>query len=205
MAKYNYWSSLWLSFFIIVIFLFQSIIPTFTDLFILDTRIVLFKLWTLVTAIFLHSGLVHILYNLFGLALFGSILESIIGTKRFLKLFLIAGLIASLVSLPFYTRVLGASGAIFGIIGMLGILRPKLTIWLYGMPTPMIVALFIWAIGDVLGIFAPSGTANIAHLGGLATGIVAGFYYRPKFKEQKRKRENIHIDEDKVKEWEKSF
>lgn len=203
--KYNYWSSLWLSLIIFVIFIFQSMITNFTDLFILDTRIVLFRLWTLLTAIFLHSDMVHLLYNLFGLALFGTILEHIIGTKKFLKLFFIAGLVASLVSLPFYTRVLGASGAIFGIIGMLAILRPKLAVWLYGMPMPMIVALFVWAIGDILGILAPSGTANIAHLGGLAIGIIAGIHYRKQFAEKKRKKEHIDIDEEKVKEWEKSF
>jgi len=164
-----------------------------------------FKLWTLVTAIFLHSGLVHLLYNLFGLALFGAILEHIIGTRKFLTLFFIAGLAASLVSLPFYTRVLGASGAIFGIMGMLAILRPKMAVWVYGMPMPMFVALIIWASANFVGSFVPSGTASVAHLGGLAVGIVSGFYYRQQFKEKKRKREDIHIDEDKVREWEKSF
>jgi len=205
MSKYNYWSSLWLSGFILIIFIFQSTIPNLTDLFILDTSLVLFRLWTLVTAIFVHSGVVHLLYNLFGLALFGSILENVIGTKKLLKLFFIAGIVASLVSLPFYSRVLGASGAIFGIIGMLAILRPKLVIWLHGMPMPMFVALIIWVAIDILGIYFPSGTANIAHLGGLAVGIVAGFYYRKDFKEEKRKKEHVDIDEEKVKDWEKGF
>ena len=120
-------------------------------------------------------------------------------------LFFVSGLAASIVSLPFYTRVLGASGAVMGILGMLGILRPKLAVWLYGMPMPMIVALFVWGIGDVIGIYAPSGTANIAHLGGLGIGVIAGFYYRKQFKERKDEKEEVHIDEEKVKEWEKSF
>ena len=113
--------------------------------------------------------------------------------------------IASLISLPFYVRVLGASGAVFGILGMLGILRPKLTVWLYAMPMPMIVALIVWGIGDVIGIYAPSGTANIAHLGGLSIGLLFGFYYRKQFKEKRAKKEDVYIDEEKVKEWEKSF
>jgi len=205
MMTYNIRAALWLSFIIIIIFLLQKIIGNFTDLFILDNRQVIPKVWTLLTAIFLHSGVVHLLYNLFGLALFGSILENIIGSRKFLILFFAAGLAASLVSLPFYTRVLGASGAIFGILGMLGILRPKLTVWLYSMPMPMIVALFVWAIGDVIGIYAPSGTANIAHLGGLGIGIVAGIYYRKQFRERKDKKEDVYIDEEKVKEWERSF
>lgn len=206
--KYNIRSALWLSLIIFTIFLLQKLIPEFTDLFILDSRLVFIRSWTLVTAVFLHSGLVHLLYNLFALALFGSILEHVIGSKKFLILFFVSGLAASLASLPFYSRVLGASGAVFGVLGMLGILRPKMTVWLYSIPMPMIVALFVWAIGDIIGIYAPSGTANIAHLGGLFAGVFAGIYYRKQFSEKKNKKEdevNINIDEDKIKEWEKSF
>lgn len=205
MDNKNYWSSLWLSLIISAIFIFQQLISTFTDIFILDTDIVLTRPLTLITAVFLHSNLVHLLYNLFGLALFGIILENIIGTKKFLKLFFIAGLVASFASLPFYAQVLGASGAIFGVIGMLAVLRPKTVIWLYGMPMPMILALFVWAAIDIFGIFFPQGTANISHLAGLAAGIMAGIINYRKYKEQKPKKQNIHIDEKKVKEWEKQF
>ena len=203
--KYNIRAALWLSFVIFVIFLLQVLIEGFTDYFILDAKTALFNSYTLVTAIFLHSGIPHLFYNLFGLALFGSILEHIIGSKKFLILFFVSGLAASLVSIPFYARVLGASGAIFGILGMLGILRPKLTVWLYSMPMPMIAALFVWGAGDVLGIFVPTGTANIAHLGGLGIGVIAGLFYRRQFKLPKKRKEDLHIDEEKVKEWERSF
>lgn len=205
MPKYNYWSALWLSLAIFIIFLFQTVVSGFTDSFILDTSLALTKPWTLLTAIFLHGSVTHLLYNLFGLALFGIILEDIIGTKKFLKLFFIAGLAASLISLPFYTRVLGASGAIFGIIGMLAILRPRMVIWLYGMPMPMFIALMVWAAIDIFGIFFPSGTANIAHLAGLAAGIMFGLVNYKKYRENKPKEERINIDEKKVKEWEKEF
>ena len=203
--KRNIRAALWLSLIIFVIFLLQVFIEGFTDYFILDTRVVLFKFYTSLTAIFLHSGIPHLFYNLFGLVLFGSILEHIIGSKRFLILFFVSGLAASLISIPFYTRVLGASGAIFGILGMLGILRPKLTVWVYSMPMPMILALFVWGAGDVLGIFVPTGTANIAHLGGLGIGVIAGLFFRNHFKEKKEKKGDVHIDEKKVEEWEKSF
>ncbi|MEK6949094.1 MAG: rhomboid family intramembrane serine protease [Nanoarchaeota archaeon] len=203
--KYNIRAALWLSFVIFIIFLLQVFIEGLADYFILDTGTVSFKPYTLITAIFLHSGIPHLFYNLFGLALFGSILEHIIGSKRFLILFFIAGLAASLVSIPFYARVLGASGAIFGILGMLGILRPKLTVWVYSMPMPMILALFVWAAADMLGVFVPTDTANIAHLAGLAVGIVAGLYYKKDFAEKKIKEKEVYVDEEKVKEWEKSF
>ena len=203
--EYNIKAALWLCLIIFIVFLLQKLIPGFTDLFILDSRLVFLRIWTLLTAVFLHDGMVHLLYNLFALALFGRILEHVIGSRKFLILFFVSGLAASFASLPFYTRVLGASGAVFGILGMLGILRPKLTVWLHSIPMPMIIALFVWGIGDVIGIYAPSGTANIAHLGGLVVGVSAGICYRKQFREIKRKKEDIHIDEEKVKEWEKSF
>lgn len=203
--KHNTRTALWLCLIIFIIFLLQVFIESFTDYFILDTKVVLFNSYTLITAIFLHSGIPHLFYNLFGLALFGSILEHIIGSKRFLILFFVSGLAASLVSIPFYARVLGASGAIFGILGMLGILRPKMTVWVYSMPMPMIMALFVWGAGDVLGIFAPTGTANTAHLGGLGVGVISGLFYRKRFKEKKEEKKEAYIDEKKVKEWEKSF
>ncbi len=203
--KYNIRAALWLSLVIFIFFLFQVVIKSFTDLFILDIRLVFPRIWTLLTAIFLHSGVAHLLYNLFGLALFGSILEHIIGSRKFLILFFVSGLAASLASLPFYTRVLGASGAIFGVLGMLGILRPKLTVWVYNIPMPMIIALFVWAAGNIIGIYAPTVTANIAHLGGLVVGIAAGIYYRKDFAEKNVKEKYVYVDEKKVKEWEKSF
>jgi uncharacterized protein len=204
--KYNIRSALWMCVIIFIIFLIQKLIPGFTDLFILDSNLVTTRIWTLVTAIFLHSGLLHLLYNLFALALFGSILEHLIGTKRFLILFFVSGLAASLISLPFYDRVLGASGAIYGILGMLGMLRPRLVVWIYSLPMPMIIALVVWVTGDIIGIYAPSGTANIAHLGGLGIGLIAGIFYRKQFRESKPKeKEDVFIDEKKVKRWEDSF
>ena len=203
--NHNIRAALWLSLIIFIVFLFQVFFKGFTDYFILDTRTALFNSYALVSAIFLHSGIPHLLYNILGLALFGSILEHITGSKRFLILFFVAGMVASLISIPFYTRVLGASGAIFGVLGMLGILRPKLTVWVYSMPMPMIMALFVWAAGDMLGIFVPTDTANIAHLAGLGVGIIAGIYCRKNFTEKKIKEKEVFIDEDKVKEWEKSF
>jgi membrane associated rhomboid family serine protease len=201
----NIRAAIWLSIIIAISFILQSTISWVTDYFILDSGTVLFKIYTLITAIFLHSGVPHLMYNLFGLALFGSILEHIIGSKKFLRLFFIAGIVASIVSIPFYNRVLGASGAIYGIMGMLGILRPKMTVWVYSLPMPMSLALVVWAAGDFLGIFAPSGTANIAHLGGLFIGVAAGFLFRKEFSEGKMKEKEVYLDEQKIRQWEEKF
>lgn len=183
MTKNNY-SALWLTGICIIVFIVQVIFPGLTELFKLTTSQVMIKPWTLITAIFLHGSITHLLYNIFALALFGTILEHNIGTRKFLWLFLSAGLFASLASIPFYNAVLGASGAIFGIIGALAFLKPKMVVWVYGMPMPMALAALIWAAIDVLGIFFPSNVANISHLSGAVVGIVFASFIKIKYQEK---------------------
>jgi membrane associated rhomboid family serine protease len=67
-----------------VAFLIQIMSPAFTDAFALISAEVLYRPWTLITTIFLHADVSHLLYNMFALVLFGMILENIIGQKRFL-------------------------------------------------------------------------------------------------------------------------
>lgn len=177
--KFNYYA-IKLSVIIIIIFILQKLIQGFTDLFILNTSLVLERPYTLITSIFLHSNIGHLLYNLLALALFGSILEKLIEHK-FVTLFFISGLLASVTSLFFYSNVLGASGAIFGILGTLTYLKPKMSVWAFGMPMPMIVAAIIWAFLDVVGVFAPNTeTAHFAHLTGLFVGLIFGIFIKKK-------------------------
>lgn len=199
----NKYTALWFSGLIILIFIIQKLFPLFTDLFKLTSSQVLAQPWTLVTAIFLHGSITHLLYNLLALALFGSILEHNIGTRRFLTLFFAAGIFASIASVPFYHAVLGASGAIFGIIGTLAILKPKMTIWVFGMPMPMALAAAIWAIVDILGIFAPGTTANIAHLAGLIAGIAFAIMIKPK--RSKTRKQDIYLNEKELRAWEDKY
>jgi len=92
---------------IILIFLAQILISGFTELFILNQGFY-FQIWRFFTAIFLHADLTHLIFNLFGLVLFGSILESLIGGKRFLLIFITAGILANILSINFYASSLGA-------------------------------------------------------------------------------------------------
>jgi len=140
-------------------------------------------------------------FNGFALVLFGSILERLIGGRKFLTVFFVAGILANIFSLNFYNSSLGASGAIFGIIGSLVVIRPWLPVWAFGLPMPMILAGTVWAVGDVIGIFVPSNVGNIAHLSGMLFGIILGFLYRKK-KERKQK---LVLDETTIRKWEDGF
>ena len=163
----------------VVVFLLQLFISGFTEFFLLDFDAAL-QIWRFFTAMFLHGDLVHLLYNLFALALFGSIFERLVGSRKFLFVFFITGILANLVSVNFYDNSLGASGAIFGIIGALIIVRPFMVVWAFGLPMPIFIAGILWAAGDVIGIFMPGNVANLAHLSGMFFGLIFGAIYRKK-------------------------
>ncbi len=195
--------SLYLASIILVAFLFQQIEPSITSDFSLKSSDVAQRPWILVTSIFLHFDILHLLYNLFALALFGMILEGKIGSKRLLLVFFASGIFASLISLFFYESSLGASGAIFGVIGALAIISPMLVVWVSYIPMPMFVAAAVWAAGDLLGILIPSNVANAAHLAGLAIGIVFGFMFRKKHAEKKPKKQSLSKKE--IDDWEEKY
>ncbi len=163
--------------FIFIIFIIQLFFDKFTQLFLLNSYSYS-QIWRFFTSIFLHGNFIHLLYNVFALALFGSILEKIVGGRRFLILFFVTGILANIFSINFYDNSLGASGAIFGVIGALVVLRPLMVVWAFGLPMPMFVAGILWAVGDAIGIFMPSNVANLAHLSGMFFGLIFGVLYR---------------------------
>jgi len=155
-----------------------------------------------ITAIFLHGSLVHLIYNLFALILFGLILEKLIGNGKFLLVFFSSGIIANLISVNFYSSSLGASGAIFGVIGALTVIRPMMNVWAFSLPMPLFVAAILWVVGDVIQTFVPSNIGTIAHLSGIFVGIIFGFFYREKLQVKKNR---VIIDEGYMRAWEDRF
>jgi len=168
----------------IVAFMMQLIIPSFTQFFILDPQNILLKPWGLLTSMFLHSetNFNHIFFNMYGLYIFGPLLERKIGNKRFLMVYLGSGIIAALAhSLTNIHPALGASGAIMGMLGVLIVLMPDLQLLLFFfIPMKLWQAGILWAAIDIFGLFFETGIANMAHLGGLVTGLLYGYYLRKK-------------------------
>lgn len=135
--------------------------------------------WTLVTSMFIHAGLWHILANMITLYFFGSYLNRLLGTLKFLIVYFAGGILGGIVYLllaPEYSIAVGASGAIFALGGVLAVMRPRLRVLIFPIPAPMP----LWIA--VIGIFAVfSFLPNVAwqaHLGGLALGLVAGYFFR---------------------------
>jgi hypothetical protein len=195
---------LWIVGINVVIFIIQNIVPGFTDAFVLNSDQVLSAPWTLITSIFLHADVMHILFNMFALLIFGLILENIIGSRRFIAIYFASGLLASIGSVFFYNSTLGASGAIFGVLGCLALLRPRMTVGVYFVPMPMVVAAGVWAVLDLVGVFYPSNVANIAHIIGLIIGILFGLLLREKFSEKREKRK-YPLREEEMDKWENEY
>lgn len=196
--------ALWLSGIIIAVFALQQFFST--EPFLLINSVKWAEPWRLVTAIFAHGSPAHLLSNLFALALFGLVLEGRIGPKRMLWLFLLAGVLVNVFS-P-YARSLGASGAIYAILGALIALRPFMVIYLNFMPMPMIIAGFFWLVQDLFGVFYPSGTANLAHISGLFMGVAVGMYWRKQFADKTEhipKSEKDHVLEHQLDEYERQY
>jgi membrane associated rhomboid family serine protease len=139
--------------------------------------------WTLLTSMFVHANIWHILSNMLGLYFFGEFLYGIIGEKKFLYLYFAGGIIGGLFFALFaytimpellYDRVVGASGAVYAVGGALAVMRPNTRVMIFPFPVPIPLWLAI-----LLGLLViTSGIAWQAHLGGVLTGLVMGFTYR---------------------------
>jgi len=186
----------------VIVFILQMIFPWITDSFVLLSSEVLQRPWVLVTSMFLHGGVEHLIYNMFALALFGTILEKILGTKKFIILYFIAGLLAGLGAVLFYDAALGASGAIFGVLGCLAVLRPRMRVYVGYIPMPMAIAAVLWVAGDLFGMFAPDQVAHAAHLFGMFFGLAVGVYYRKELGEKLIKRKINSLPEKEMRNWE---
>lgn len=136
-------------------------------------------IWQLVTYMFLHGGIGHILFNMLALWMFGSPLEQDWGTRRFLKYYFLCGVGAGLCDVAvnaaigqWGTRTIGASGAIYGLLLAFGVLYPNQTILMnFLFPIKAKYLVMIYAAIALLGAFGTnSGVSNVAHLGGMLFG-----------------------------------
>ena len=204
-----------------------------------------FKFWQLLTHMFMHGGIMHLAFNMFALWMFGSAIESIFGSRRFLFFYLTCGLGAAIAQISFLyysfysnldlllssgydqqsilnlinearynpsweniigidgiyslrnsfiTTMVGASGAIMGVLVAFGMFFPESKLMLIFFPVPVKAKFFIPGIilldlfSAITGqaIFSPSNTAFIAHLGGAFTGFLIMYYWKKNQFNQKR-------------------
>ncbi len=141
-----------------------------------------FQLWQLITYMFIHDpkGIFHIFFNMLMLWMFGTEIENLWGTRRFLFYYLTTGVgagITHLIFAPLFGQVgpvVGASGAIYGIMTAFAVMFPDRMIFLYFLiPIPARIFVAILVLFDlVMGIFGSDGIAHFAHLGGAIVGFI---------------------------------
>ena len=143
--------------------------------------------WRLVTSTFLHSGITHLALNMLSLYFLGSFAEVAFGRGRFLALYLVSGIAGGLAYLyfgPFQVPAVGASGAIFGLLG--GVFGFTIRQGTFSTQNPIIRQLLILtALNLFLGATIPN-VSNTAHVGGLVGGLVYGFLLAPTVYSRKR-------------------
>ena len=185
----------------IVLFVLQTAVPVTTDVLVLSQDSFM-QPWRFVSSIFIHGSLIHLVSNLFALILFGFILEKVIGSRKMTIVFFVSGIVANLIAVNFYNSSLGASGAIYGIMGCLNILRPKMVVWAYSLPMPMFLAAIVWVVVGIFGVFMPSNTGHIAHLSGIAVGVLFGIYYYKTYRQEPEHKIRLHVPDSYMNEWE---
>jgi membrane associated rhomboid family serine protease len=140
-----------------------------------------YTVWQLVTYLFLHGGVLHLVFNMLMLWMFGTPLERDWGTRRFLKYYFICGIGAGLCDVilnaaigNWHTSTIGASGAIYGLLLAFGVCYPEqivLMFLLFPMKAKYMVMIFA-GIELWMSIGVNTGVSNIAHLGGMGVGFV---------------------------------
>ena len=158
-----------------------------------------FAPYQLVTHMFMHGNFMHILFNMFGVFMFGSSIEQVFGPKRYLFFYFFAGLgaaflhavvqhwqiVSATTQVELFAAMrpaVGASGAVFGLLAAFGILYPNRVIMLLFPPIPMKAKYFVLIFGALELYYgfqnAGSNVAHFAHLGGAIFGAGLIYYWR---------------------------
>ena len=159
-----------------IVFLLQMTMPgVIENLFAFVPAAAITRPWTIITYMFVHGGFGHILFNMLSLYFFGPRVESRLGGRRFAILYSVSGAMGALLSVFFapYAAIIGASGAVFGVMLAFAYFWPRDQILIWGiLPVEarvMVIAMTIMAV--VFGFTgAQSGVAHFAHLGGFVGG-----------------------------------
>jgi membrane associated rhomboid family serine protease len=172
----------------LLVFIAVKIAPELVYVLGLQKAVFLKTPWTIVTNLFVHAGLWHILANMLTFYFFGRFLISLIGARNMLIIYFLGGIVGNLFFFllgPEYAVAVGASGAVFALGGTLTVLTPKLKVMVIPIPVP--ISLWAAIIGgfvilSLISIVPGIAIAWQAHLGGLLFGLLAGYYFRKKIR-----------------------
>lgn len=166
----------------VIVFLLSAFNDTILPMFAVNRELIVDfgQYYRLFTGMFLHAGILHLLFNMYALYIIGMQLESFLGKWKYLIVYLLSGLGASLLSIFFSNGFsVGASGAIFGLMGALLYFGYHYRVYLDSVVKSQIIPLII--LNLILG-FTLTGIDNWAHIGGLVSGVLATMAVGVKYK-----------------------
>lgn len=164
----------------VVVLILQKTVVGFDYAFVLmDDR--LWRLDTWITCIFMHGNVVHLVSNMVGVLTIGYYLEKIMGKNKYLKLYWLSGIAGSALQMAYYILIdeqcgiIGASGALCGIVGAVAYYRPTTRLLLFFI-IPMRVVHLYWffLVFEIVNAIINRGTGNVAHLAHVG-GLISGF------------------------------
>ena len=142
------------------------------------------RIWTPVTTLFVHASLLHLLGNMLFLYVFGNTLENTVGSRKLLTAFFTGGVVAVILSIPFYpaeVSLVGSSAAIFTLTAIVMLVKPLKFSWLFLLPQGLVsVVYFLYnAFAVYYGI--SGGVAYISHIIGFLVGFPFGIAWSPRW------------------------
>lgn len=163
--------------------------PLMDRLFALNPILFVKRPWQLVTYMFMHGGLFHLFFNMYTLFIFGSVLENVWGTRKFLTFYFVTGIGAALVNIGVqyltgsFALTVGASGAIYGVLMGYAMLYPDSMLTLIFPPVSLKAKWFVLIFAGIelmLGISnnPADNVAHFAHLGGLIFAFLLIMYWK---------------------------
>jgi len=162
----------------ILLFIATSIRPEAANSLAVSRSTIASQPWTIVSAMFTHANIFHIVFNMLALYFYGMYVLALVGEARFFIVYFLGGIIGNalflLLSGP-YAAAVGASGAVFALGGLLVVLVPRMKVMIFPIP----VQIDLWIAIIIFAVISLSpGVAWQAHFGGLATGLAAGYLFK---------------------------
>jgi membrane associated rhomboid family serine protease len=143
------------------------------------------RVWTLVTAVFMHASLLHLFGNMIFLYVFGNTLESVTDYRRMLTAFFLGGILSFPLSLPFFqsgATFVGASAAIFTLTAVVMLMKPLRFSWLLLMPVGLVAILYFLYNGLAVYYHYQSDVAYVSHVVGFSLGLPLGIAWSTQWK-----------------------
>lgn len=170
----------------VVLFFVRVLAPAFTfDYLALNPALLSSRPWTLITHMFVHADMAHLFFNMLFLFFFGMELERRVGESKFLQIFIISGIVGAvgqMAVLPAGSMV-GASGALFGVMGCLAVIAPEIKVLLFFfIPLSIRAAVVLFAFIDFTMMGSGDSIAHMAHITGLLAGLAYGGLLKDRYR-----------------------